>query len=94
LKPAPTRVAGNLLLASVATENIRQNISRKWCPTQCSKVKSVELTACKLKNIPVSLLGTRFTNAMSCFKPGPHEPYRDIFIETEGAAADLYSTLF
>jgi hypothetical protein len=25
------------------------------------------------KNVPVRLLGTRFTNANSCFKPGPHE---------------------
>jgi hypothetical protein len=31
------------------------------------------------KKDPVRLLGTRFTNAISSFKPGPQEPYRDIF---------------
>jgi hypothetical protein len=29
------------------------------------------------KNVPIRLLGTRFTNAISCFRPGPQEPYRD-----------------
>jgi hypothetical protein len=29
----------------------------------------------------VRILGTRFTNAISCFKPGPQEPYREIFLE-------------
>jgi hypothetical protein len=32
--------------------------------------------------VPVRLLGTRFTNATSCFKPRPQEPYRDIFWKT------------
>jgi hypothetical protein len=27
------------------------------------------------KNVPVRFLGTRFTNAISCFGPGPQEPY-------------------
>jgi hypothetical protein len=27
------------------------------------------------KNVPVRLLGTRFTNAISCFEPSPQEPY-------------------
>jgi hypothetical protein len=30
------------------------------------------------KNFPVRLLGTRFTNAITCLEPGPQEPYRDI----------------
>jgi hypothetical protein len=30
------------------------------------------------QNVPVRLLGPRFTNAISCFKPGPQESYRDI----------------
>jgi hypothetical protein len=30
------------------------------------------------KNVLVRLLGTRFTNAISCFKSGPQEPYREI----------------
>jgi hypothetical protein len=34
------------------------------------------------RNVPVRLLRTRFTNAISCFEPGPQEHYRDIFIET------------
>jgi hypothetical protein len=29
------------------------------------------------KNVPVRILGTRFTNAISSFVPGPQEPYRD-----------------
>jgi hypothetical protein len=28
------------------------------------------------KNLHVRLLGTRFTNALSCFEPDPQEPYR------------------
>jgi hypothetical protein len=31
---------------------------------------------------PCRLLGTRFTNVISCFEPGSQEPYRDIFFET------------
>jgi hypothetical protein len=34
-------------------------------------------TGC-FKNCPVRLLGTRFTNAISCFETGPQESYRDI----------------
>jgi hypothetical protein len=30
------------------------------------------------KNVSVRLLGTRFTNAIDCFEPGPQEPYRNI----------------
>jgi hypothetical protein len=30
---------------------------------------------------PVRLLETRFTNAISYFKPGPKEPYMDIFMK-------------
>jgi hypothetical protein len=30
------------------------------------------------KDVPVRLMGTRFTNAITCFKPGPQEPYREI----------------
>jgi hypothetical protein len=34
-----------------------------------------------LKNIPLRLLGTTFTNAISCFvEPGPQEPYIDSFL--------------
>jgi hypothetical protein len=34
-------------------------------------------------NVPVRLLGTRFTNAISSFKPGPQETFtRDIWFET------------
>jgi hypothetical protein len=35
-----------------------------------SKVISVETTGCFKKYFPVRLLGTRFTNAISYFKPG------------------------
>jgi hypothetical protein len=31
-----------------------------------------------IKNVPIRLLGKRFTNAISCFGHGPQEPYRDI----------------
>jgi hypothetical protein len=34
------------------------------------------------KNFPVMLLGTRFTNTISCFEPGPQEHYMDIFGKT------------
>jgi hypothetical protein len=30
------------------------------------------------QNVPVSLLGTRFTNAISYYEPGPQDPYREI----------------
>jgi hypothetical protein len=30
--------------------------------------------------MPLRLLGTRFTNATSCFEPGPQELYRKIFL--------------
>jgi hypothetical protein len=29
--------------------------------------------------VPVKLLGTRFTNAISCFEPSPQECYRKFF---------------
>jgi hypothetical protein len=31
------------------------------------------------KNVPVGFLGTRYTIAISFFKPGPQELYREIF---------------
>jgi hypothetical protein len=34
-----------------------------------------------LKNVPERLLGTRFTNAISCIEPGPEGPYREIFLK-------------
>jgi hypothetical protein len=34
-----------------------------------------------LTNVPVHLLGTRFTNTILCFKTGPQEPYKYIFLE-------------
>jgi hypothetical protein len=32
------------------------------------------------KHFTVNLLGTRFTNAISCFEPGPQEPHKNLFI--------------
>jgi hypothetical protein len=41
-------------------------------------IATAHKTEC-LKNVAVRLLlGTRFINAVSCFKPGSHEHYRDI----------------
>jgi hypothetical protein len=34
-----------------------------------------------ISNVPVRLLGTRFSNAISCFEPSPQEPYREIFLK-------------
>jgi hypothetical protein len=35
------------------------------------------------KKFTVRLLEMRFTNAISCFEPGPEEPYREIFWNTQ-----------
>jgi hypothetical protein len=43
------------------------------------------------KYIHVRLLGTRFTNAISCLEPGPQEPYRDFF--TPVHFTSLFSSL-
>jgi hypothetical protein len=32
---------------------------------------------------PVRFMGTRLTNAISCFDPGPHEPYRDMGLTSQ-----------
>jgi hypothetical protein len=37
------------------------------------------------------LLGTRFTNAISCFNIGPQEPYRDILETPCGYQQFLFS---
>jgi hypothetical protein len=43
----------------------------------------LELTLYKVfYNVLIRLLGTRFTNAVSCFKPGPQGHCRDIFVNT------------
>jgi hypothetical protein len=34
------------------------------------------------QNIPLRLLETRFTDAISCFENGPQEPYMDILLNT------------
>jgi hypothetical protein len=40
--------------------------------TECA-TGGVHATGC-LKSVPEGSMGTTFTNAISCFEPGPHEP--------------------
>jgi hypothetical protein len=46
------------------------------------------------KKFPARPPGTRFTNANSCFEPGPQEPYRDIFLKDHEVSATQESIFF
>jgi hypothetical protein len=71
--PSATILDFSQFLTKPDNESLKNENERKDIKSQTYQHFSIKKAF--PKNVPVRLLGTGFTNAISCFKPGPQEPH-------------------